>query len=282
MEDIIITDREKLAKIKKAMADGGADNLHILADFDRTLTRAYNGKVYVSSLVAVLREGGYLKSDYAAKAQALFDHYHRIEIDDSVPLPEKRQAMKEWWTAHFELLIDSGLKFGDLERIADSGLVKLRFGCEEFLANLQNKKIPLVIMSSSGVGREGISIFLKRSGSLFNNIGIISNEFEWAPDGKALGVRQPIIYGMNKDATLVLDFPDVFKKVKNRKNVILLGDNVSDAEMIKGFAYENLLKIGFLNERIEENLDCYKASYDIIILNDGSMECVNDLLKEII
>ena len=46
--------------------------------------------------------------------------------------------------------------------------------------------------------------------------------------------------------------------------------------------YDNLLKIGFLNENVEENLEYYKKAYDIIILNDSSMDYVNDLLKEII
>jgi len=62
----------------------------------------------------------------------------------------------------------------------------------------------------------------------------------------------------------------------------LLGDNLEDIGMVDGFEYDNLLKIGFLNENIEENLENYKKAFDIVILNDGSMEFVNNLLKEII
>ncbi|MBU2415738.1 hypothetical protein KKH86_00740 [Patescibacteria group bacterium] len=69
--------------------------------------------------------------------------------------------------------------------------------------------------------------------------------------------------------------------IKNRKNVLLLGDSFGDTEMINGFDYDNLIKIGFLNENVKENLEEYKKNYDVVILNDGSMEYVNDLLNEI-
>ena len=72
------------------------------------------------------------------------------------------------------------------------------------------------------------------------------------------------------------------KKVKNRKNVILLGDSVSDTEMITGFEYDNLIKIGFLNEEIEKDLENYKENYDILILNDSSIEFINKLSQDLI
>jgi ATP-dependent Clp protease adapter protein ClpS len=52
--------------------------------------------------------------------------------------------------------------------------------------------------------------------------------------------------------------------------------------MIKGFDFENLIKIGFLNEKVKENLEEYKKVYDVLITNDSSMEFVNELLKEIL
>ena len=50
--------------------------------------------------------------------------------------------------------------------------------------------------------------------------------------------------------------------------------------MIHGFDYEGLIKIGFLNYAAEENLENYKDSYDAIVMNDGSFNFVNDLIKE--
>jgi 5'-nucleotidase len=281
MENIIIPDKNKLESVKAGIKIGGAGEIHVLADFDRTLTRAYDNGIFVPSLTSILRDGNYLAQDYAPRAQALFDRYHKIEADPSVPFDEKKKAMREWWKLHFKLLVKSGLKYEDLEKIADSGKIKLRDGCSELFAFLEKHGIPLVIMSSSGAGREGISIFLKKAGKLTANIHVISNEFEWSQDGRALKAREPIIYGMNKDETLTRDFPGAYAAVKDRENVILLGDGVSDIGMIKGFDFDHLIKIGFLNERVEDCLASYRENFDIIILNDGPMDYVNGLLGEL-
>lgn len=279
MKNVVIADSSKLSRIKALIKEGGVKKLHLLADFDRTLTRAYDNGVFVSSLTSILRDGNYLTPDYAPRAQALFDRYHKIETDPQFPLEEKKKAMKEWWRLHFELMIASKLKYGDLKKIADSGKIRLRVGVPELFALLGKLAVPLVIMSSSGAGREGISIFLKKAGCLTANIHIISNEFEWSKDGLAVKAKKPVIYGMNKNETLVCDFPDAYAAVKDRKNIILLGDSVSDVGMAAGFEFENILKIGFLNERIKENLASFKDCFDAIILNDGPMDYVNDLLN---
>ena len=67
-----------------------------------------------------------------------------------------------------------------------------------------------------------------------------------------------------------------------RKNVLLLGDSLGDLGMIEGFEYDNLISVGFLNENIEENLHAYKENFDIVIMNDGSMNYVNGLIKKIV
>jgi 5'-nucleotidase len=81
---------------------------------------------------------------------------------------------------------------------------------------------------------------------------------------------------------MIKDYPAVFEIVKNRKNVLLLGDGLGDIGMIMGFNYDNLIKIGFLNEEVEKCLEEYKNNYDIVILNDSDMNFVNELLKDLI
>lgn len=282
MENIIISDQEKLEKIKKEISKGEVQKLHILADFDQTFTRAYVKGELMPSLIWVLYNEKHLTPDYGPKAQELHKKYHSIEIDPKVQKDEKKKAMEEWWTKHFDLLIKSGLNKKEIKAVVESGRVKLREGFEQFSDFLKTHNIPLVIMSSSGLGGDAISMFLEKEKRLWENIHIISNSFIWDENGNATGVRQPIIHGMNKDETIVQDFPEIYEKIKKRKNVILLGNNVEDIEMVKGFNYQNIIKIGFLNEKVEENLENYKNNFDIVILNDGPMDYINDLLKEII
>jgi hypothetical protein len=51
--------------------------------------------------------------------------------------------------------------------------------------------------------------------------------------------------------------------------------------MIEGFDYENLIKIWFLNDKIDELLEEYKKHYDIIITWDWDFWVVNKIVEEI-
>lgn len=280
-KNIIITNQKELGKLIKSFSRGGAEKLHIVADFDRTLTKACVDGEYMPSLISILRDGNYLTPDHVEKANNLYNKYHLIELDPKIPLEQKKKAMHEWWTVHFDLLIKSGLNKKDLERVMEQGRVQLRSGFKEFINILKIHNIPLVIISSSGLGSEAISMYLKKHNETHDNIYIISNLYEWDRHGNAIAIKQPIIHVMNKDETALQGHP-VFNIIKNRKNVLLLGDNLSDINMVSGFNYDYLIKIGFLNKNIEENLEQYKRNYHIVIPDASSMFYVNELLKEII
>ena len=88
---------------------------------------------------------------------------------------------------------------------------------------------------------------------------------------------------MNKhEIVLKENNPEIYDKIKNRKNIILISDKIEDTGMIKGFETDNIIKIGFLNEKIQEQTEKYKEAYDIIITNDSSFEFINSLIKEIL
>ncbi len=59
-------------------------------------------------------------------------------------------------------------------------------------------------------------------------------------------------------------------------------DSLWDSNMIDWFEFENLLKIGFLNQNDEEMLKKYKNIYDIILTWDANLDFVNNVLREII
>lgn len=280
LKNIVISNPDKLEKIKQAIIQDGCGNLHVLSDFDRTLTKLFVGGKEIPSLISNLRDGNYLTPDYAEKARALFNKYHPIEIDPSIPQEEKKKAMREWWFNHAQLLAKSKLNKKDMERVVNSGKIELREGALEFFDLLYGAGIPLVIMSSSGLGTDAISMFLKKQGILYDNIYIISNTLGWDKKGNFTGVKEPVIHSLNKEETMIRNFP-VFKKIKDRKNVLLLGDNIEDVGMIIGFDYKNLIKIGFLNKDVDKNLKNYSENFDAVVLNDAEMFCINDLLKEL-
>ena len=192
---------------------------------------------------------------------------------------EKKKAMKEWWTKHFRLLIKSGLKKQHLEQIVGDERLEFRDGALEFLDYLHEKNIPLLIISSSGVG-ETIPMLLEKHGRHYGNIHIITNFFDWKPDGKAQRIQTPIIHGMNKDEGSLRRHP-AFKFVKHRRNVLLLGDSIGDLKMVHGFDYSTLLSIGFLEDNVEQNRETYEKSFDAVLEEDADFSLVNKLVRDI-
>jgi len=278
MSETIIVNKNNLEKTIEAIKQSGPNKFHVLADFDRTLTRAFvNGK-YIPSLMSILRDEGYLTPEYSTKANELFEHYHPIETNPLLPSAEKKQAMHEWYCKHFELLITSKLNKIDLAKAITSENLQLREGAKDFFAFLKTKQIPLVIMSASGAGMEMISQFLQTNNCWSENIHVISNELKWDANGYAIDVKEPIIHSHNKHETFIKDFP-FFDKFVNRKNVLLIGDNQEDVGMIEGFEYSNLVKVGFLNNHISEYLEVFKKTFDVVITDDGDMNYLNQLLN---
>lgn len=282
MKDVIIVNKKDLEKKKKAMVKDGVDKFHVVSDFDRTLTKAFVGGKKTPSIISELRDRDYISKDYAKRAHALFDKYHPIEMDSSVPINDKKKAMYEWWKIHFDLLIESGLNKKHIERIVSEGKIQFREKASDFFGLLKNKDIPLVIISSAGLGKESIDLFLRKEKIDYSNIYVVSNEYEWNEKGNAISVKQPIIHVMNKDETIVKTFPEIYSQIKNRRNVLLMGDSLGDTGMVDGFDYKNLIKVGFLNENVDEHLEAYKENFDVVIIGDGSMDYINKLLKEIL
>ena len=89
-------------------SDGQADStdkLHIISDFDLTLTRAdVNGKRAVTTWEVCQLGEEYIKERERQKAI-----YLPIEYDSSIPFEIKNEKMREWWKLHLGALIKCGL-----------------------------------------------------------------------------------------------------------------------------------------------------------------------------
>ncbi len=276
MKNIIINNKTSFDKILNNMITWWKENLHILADFDRTLTQAFSDWEYRASLISILYEEGYLSEKYQKTAQWFASKYRPIELDNNIPMEEKKKAMEEWRTKHKLLLIEEGITKQDIYKAMKSQNINLRQWSKEFFEILDKNNIPLIIISAGGLWTLSIEKYLENQKSLKNNIYLIWNEFirEW---NKAIDFKT-----FNKDETVVKEFPEIYEKIKDRKNVILLWDSISDVKMVDGFDYDNLLKIGFLNKDVDKNLENYIKNYDVVITNDDSMRFINKLFEEIL
>jgi 5'-nucleotidase len=279
MKDVVIVDEENLRKKIELIKKGGVSNLHIVSDFDRTLTHAFVEERHVNTSFAHIREGKYLAADYADRANALYAEYHPIEISEELSMEVKIKKMKEWWSKHLSLFIECGMNHDVIRDIIQKNKIHLRGGAKEFFDFLAQHHIPIVIFSA-GIGNM-IEEELHYRGLLHHNAHIISNFFEYDSHGKAKGYKSSIIHVFNKNEGQIKNSP-YYEQIKHRKNVILLGDGIGDVGMLEGLSHETVLKIGFLNENIEKLKPQFQKEFDIVILGDGSLEPVNNLLKELL
>ncbi len=270
--------KQKLEEKIKEMTVGGAKKLHILADFDKTFTTGatING-IKVSSVIGQLRTGGYLTPNYKDEAFALFEKYGPTENNLAIPRAQRSAKMEEWWTKHHELLIKCRLNKNDMDTVIKAGHMQFRGGTDIFFKLLKKYEVPVVIMS--GAPAYMIQKQFELAGILFDNIHIVANWYEYDQNGYMTGFKKPIIHSLNKYEVILREFP-FFNQIKERTNVILLGDQVDDLGMIEGFDYEQLLTIAFANKPEDETKLANK--FDLTIGDSGNFNFINEIVNKIL
>lgn len=271
MNKVHIKDPEGYSLKLKNIKESGAKNLHIVTDFDRTLTTFNEDGAPGSTSWSIFTQT--LPASYIQSRNELFEYYRPIELDTSLDTLFRSQKMQEWWIKHLNLLIENKLTKYIVEDIAKKAKIKLRDGTKELFEFASTNDIPLLIFSA-GIGdivHHVLNGYLDTQ-----NVHIISNFFTYSNDEYITGFRDDVIHSLNKDERSIQNQP-YFNSVTDRKNCILLGDTLTDADMTKGIEHNTILKIGFLNGDVTQ-LDSFMNVYDIVV--EDSNDAIN--LSEII
>jgi cytosolic 5'-nucleotidase 3 len=277
MGQIVINDRKKFEEKIRILKAGGATALHVITDFDRTITKEVIEGQKVSLSYHPLYEC-FKKEDYKKKLKGLFDYYQPFEFDHKLSIEDKSRLMEEWWDKYFRLVEEYGIT----EKALYSEAIKIdrsfRPQIREFFKTLEESEVPVLIFSA-GVGNL-IRFYLKEEKISEKNVHILSNNLEFT-DGKMTGYTRPLIHSFNKDERHVKS-ENYGLQMEGRKNVLLIGDSIGDLTMAEGMKHDCILKIGFLNAKVEERLEYYKKRFDVVILGDGGFEEINSIIKEVI
>jgi cytosolic 5'-nucleotidase 3 len=268
-------------KIKEFIKDG-ASSFHVVADFDGTLTHGFSGEKKVHSGYACIRNGNYLPKEYITKLHTLANNYYPIEISHSISQKEKNNKMSKWWINAWKLLKEGGITLQILQEIAHKNETNLRKEVDQFFNSLRRENIPTLIFSA-GIGNLIQEIF-NENNFTSSNIHIISNFFEFDASGKAIGYNKNPIHTFNKNETHVKDHK-YHLKIENKKNVILIGDNLGDISMCNGLAHDCIISIAFFNYKIDDKpelFDQFLETFDIVLTGDDDFSYINNLLQKII
>lgn len=137
--------------------------------------------------------------------------------------------------------------------------ISLREGVCDLFNVARNKNIPVIIISCSL--KNIIIEFLKQNNIYSDNIHVFANHYDKVKENRIYNITP-----YNKEK--IIEENDDFKKIiNNSKKIYLFGDMLEDIKMIGNNYMDKTIKVGFLNNNIEENITSYKKNFDYVYTN---------------
>ncbi|XP_013878396.1 cytosolic 5'-nucleotidase 3 isoform X2 [Austrofundulus limnaeus] len=273
---VCMKDPQRVQKVLQSIAEAGANKLQVISDFDMTLTRfSYNGK-RCPTCHNILDNSRAISSECKQKLADLLKTYYPIEIDTSLSVEEKLPLMVEWWTKAHDLLVEQKVRKDQLAEAVHESEARLRDGYEFFFNHLHKHDVPLLIFSA-GIG-DILEEVIRHFNVFLSNVKIFSNYMDFDESGTLRAFKGELIHVYNKREGALLNTGH-FQELRTRPNVLLLGDSIGDLNMADGVQdMQNILKIGFLNDKVEERKQTYLDSYDIVLVKDETMDVPNAIV----
>ncbi|XP_061906089.1 7-methylguanosine phosphate-specific 5'-nucleotidase-like [Entelurus aequoreus] len=273
---VLMRDPQKVEETLQSMRKAGSNTLQVISDFDMTLTRfAYKGK-RCPTCHNILDNSELISQECKEKLKELLNTYYPIEIDSLRSIDEKLPLMVEWWTKAHELLVQQKIRKELLAVVVRKSDAMLREGFQLFFNHLNEHSIPLLIFSA-GIG-DILEEVIRQAGVFYSNVKVFSNYMDFDEAGVLRAFKGELIHIYNKREGALLNTGH-FQELRARPNVLLLGDSLGDLTMADGVHnIENVLKIGFLNDKVEERKQSYLDSYDIVLVNDETLDVPNAVL----
>ncbi|XP_047015644.1 7-methylguanosine phosphate-specific 5'-nucleotidase isoform X3 [Ictalurus punctatus] len=270
-------DGGRVETIIEHMRREGPNALQVISDFDMTLTRFAHKGTRCPTSYGILHSSTVISEDCKAKMSDLFDLYYPVEINNSMSVEEKIPHMEEWWTRAHDLLIKEQIRKDQLvQAVRDSGAM-LREGYKSFFDVLRWNSVPLLIFSA-GVG-DILEEVITEHGVFHPNVRVFSNYMDFDQHGVVRAFKGDVIHTFNKREGALQNTQQF---VHDRSNVLLLGDSLGDLDMADGVqGLRNILRIGYLNDKVEERREAYVKSYDIVLEKDETLDVPNAILNYI-
>ncbi|XP_012672310.1 cytosolic 5'-nucleotidase 3 [Clupea harengus] len=274
-----IGDPEKVDRILNAMRKAGPNTVQVISDFDMTLTRfAFNGK-RCPTCHNILDNSKLISEECKEQLKELLNTYYPIEIDSTRSVEDKLPFMVEWWTKAHNLMVQQKIKKDLLATAVKESDAMLRDGYKGLFDHLKEQNIPLLVFSA-GIG-DVLEEVIRQAGVFYPNVKVISNYMDFDETGTLQAFKGELIHTYNKREGALLN-TGLFEELNDRHNVLLMGDSLGDLNMADGVQnMDNILKIGYLNDKVDAWMETYLNSYDIVLVKDETMEVPNAILHYI-
>ncbi|XP_055383456.1 7-methylguanosine phosphate-specific 5'-nucleotidase isoform X1 [Condylostylus longicornis] len=270
-------DINELIRKATGILESGPERLQFITDFDHTITKKHqsNGDKVPTSF-GIFNKCKSLPSSYLDNYNELDVKYRKYEHSPDITLDEKIKLMKEWWQLSGEIVSGFPLDEKEIDEVASNYKDCLRDHSLELFETLNRLNVPVLVFSA-GLGNSVVSV-LKQANVMFPNMKVVSNFLEYK-DGLLNGLSKPMIHAFNKNETAI-EGTEYYDLVHSRDHIIVMGDSLGDAGMANGMPSSSIIiKIGFLYDHVEENLERYMEAFDIVLIDDQTMDIPLAILK---
>lgn len=255
---------------REKVADINRNNFYVVADFDKTITSKNSNTTF-----SLFSKSGFYPEEYLADRNKNYEYYRPLELNPKIDIKEKEKIVRKWQEASYKLMLKYKVKESDIIKIlSDPKALTLRDGAVSFIKSLNKNNIPLIICSA-GVGNFIIEL-LKLNECYSNNIYVHSNILKFKDDVIYDSIDE-IIHSMNKNN---IDLPsDIKFELNTKKYGVIIGDQLSDLEMINNLPNKNTLSFGFLESNIEEQEQLFYRDFDIVLKENEGFSEISKILN---
>ena len=92
-----IKNAEHVEQVLQRIVADGPEQLQIISDFDRTLSKGYQNGVMCPPSTGVLRTSPMMPDSFREEVMGLYNHYYPIETNHDMTNEEKTPFMLEWY-----------------------------------------------------------------------------------------------------------------------------------------------------------------------------------------
>ncbi|XP_028161812.1 7-methylguanosine phosphate-specific 5'-nucleotidase-like isoform X1 [Ostrinia furnacalis] len=215
---------------------------------------------------------------YRDEDKKLAEFYRPIERDSLMNEEEKTKHMIEWYKAANALLRGVTFPRQELLGVGQRMIECYRDGVHELVAWSQRQQVPVLVFSA-GLG-DSVQAALTAAGFQLPNVKVVSNFLDLDDNDKIVGIKgDEVIHTMNKNETTIKN-TEYYEMVKERRNVLLMGDSIGDARMVEGMEHcAAVVKLGFLGHNVRDSLPKYLSQFDVVLVNEPSMRLPNAILQ---
>ncbi|ETI53498.1 HAD hydrolase, family IE [Phytophthora nicotianae CJ01A1] len=305
---MVIADPDTFTRKMKKFVKDGPEQLLVIADFDRTLTPYYKPRSdpqkpleRESSSHGLLMTSSVLPPEVAVAHQKLFARYYPVEISSNLSDEEKFPFMAKWWDSVHALLVEYKLSKDQVKAAVASGSLSFRHGFHPLFKLLHDQQVPTLVFSAGlydvihAALEKEFAAEQKRTDKIAaedipdeqkftpSNVHVVSNMMHFDAQGRIERFDGRVIHPFTKTAHVLLNSPFWTEyQLDKRRNVLLLGDSRGDVRMADGLDADEIIRVGFLNLKVDEALEEYLDLYDVVFTNDASLVPVQMLIEQII